>query len=416
MSASAAGRAAQGAVKENRLPRRSSREPFRYMIRLLTVIGARPQIIKAAALSRAISGEFSGVVEEHILHTGQHYDDNMSRVFFNELGIPAPYRNLNVGSAPHGVQTAEMIVGIEKALSEGDFDGVVVYGDTNSTLAGAVAAAKMNVPIYHVEAGLRSFNMSMPEEINRRVCDTLSSILFAPTDSAVENLAREGCADDVRTAFAGGRKRVVIKSGDVMYDNAIYYGEKAERESNVLRDNRLENRQYILATVHRESNTDRPENLNGIFRAMADIAGRDGISIVLPLHPRTRKMMETALDRELRRRIGASRMKIIEPVSYLDMVMLEKHARMVMTDSGGVQKEAFFYGKPCVILREETEWTEIVSHGAGILTGADYDRIMDAHRRCMDIDVTFPPLYGDGHAAEKIVRAIVEYSGQEERR
>ncbi len=380
------------------------------MIRLLTIIGARPQIIKAAALSRAISGSYSGEVEEYILHTGQHYDANMSRVFFEELGIPEPSYNLNVGSAAHGVQTAAMIEGIERVMCGERFDGVVLYGDTNSTLAGAVAAAKMNVPIYHVEAGLRSFNMSMPEEINRRVCDTLSSILFAPTDTAMENLAKEGLADDRDTAFAHGRRRLAVKSGDVMYDNAVYYGEKAERMSRVLSDKGLENNGYLLATVHRGSNTDNAENLNSIFRALADIAD-GGTDVVMPLHPRTRKMVETALDRDLYRRIRESRLKMIEPVSYLDMVMLEKHSRMVITDSGGVQKEAFFYGKPCVILREETEWTEIVAHGAGVLAGADYARITDAYRQCNDMRVIFPQLYGDGHAAERIVETIVRYNG-----
>lgn len=359
------------------------------MIRLLTIIGARPQIIKAAAVSRAIRARFAGLVEEHILHTGQHYDANMSEVFFEELGVPAPQYNLHVGSASHGVQTARMIEGIEAVLcGETKYDGVLVYGDTNSTLAAAIAASKLHVPIFHVEAGLRSFNMSMPEEVNRIVCDRLSSLLFAPTTTAVKNLSHEGMTHGV------------VQSGDVMYDNSLYFGSVAETKSDIIERLGLKKKQFVLATVHRPANTDNEENLKAIFRALEEIA-KTGMEVVVPLHPRTREKGNGI-------GLGFS-IKVIEPVGFLEMIRLEKEAAVVMTDSGGVQKEAFFYETPCVILRPETEWVEIVEAGAGILADADYDRIMEAYGQLLDKQVSFPALYGDGKASEKIVEEIVKY-------
>ena len=349
------------------------------MVHLLTIIGARPQIIKAAAFSRVVREQFAGRIEEHILHTGQHYDANMSEVFFRELGVPAPDYNLHVGSASHGVQTARMIEGIEAVLMQTRYDGVLVYGDTNSTLAAAVAASKLQIPIFHVEAGLRSYNMSMPEEINRIVCDRLSSLLFAPTATAVRNLEKEGMT------------RGVVQSGDVMYDNALYY------ETAALKD------KIVLATVHRPANTDHPERLQSIFRALQDIA-KTGMEVVVPLHPRTKKRIEDL-------RLNTDDLRIIEPASFLEMIALEKNASVVLTDSGGVQKEAFFYGTPCVILRPETEWVEIVEAGAGILADADYERIMAAYEQLANKPIDFPPVYGDGHASEKILEEIVRYLG-----
>lgn len=357
------------------------------MINLLTVIGARPQIIKAAAFSRAVAARKDEVCEK-ILHTGQHYDENMSGVFFGELDIPQPDYNLGVGSGSHGAQTAKMIEGIEKVLQSEHFDGIVLYGDTNSTLAGAVAASKLHIPVFHIEAGLRSFNMAMPEEINRIVCDQLSSILFAPTQTAVDNLREEGFKDREDFKLYG---RKVINCGDVMYDNTLYFSSKAP-------DNRYGD--YVLATVHRQENTDDINRLSGIFSALSKIA--ETTKVVLPLHPRTAKVLAA-------NNIDTSKLTIIPPASYLETLSLEKHAKLVLTDSGGVQKEAFFLERPCIILRDETEWVEIVENGAGILAGAEYEKILSAYGSLSGKKVVFPPVFGDGKAAEKILGEIYYY-------
>ena len=379
------------------------------MLKILTIIGARPQIIKAAALSRAIRNGFAGRITEKILHTGQHYDSNMSQVFFDELGIPQPDYNLGVGSGRHGEQTARMISGIEQVLLEEQFDGVVLYGDTNSTLAGAVAASKLHVPVFHVEAGLRSFNMAMPEEVNRIVCDQLSSILFTPTETGYQNLMREGFGDSKAT-FSDGRRRLVCKSGDVMYDNSLYFSTIADRQSLILKQLDLEKEHYILATIHRDNNTDNPERLTAIFRALLDISENNGIRVVLPLHPRTAKMLPVNLELSVYKRLQDSKQIVqIPPASFLDMIALEKNAGLVMTDSGGVQKEAFFFERPCVILRPETEWVEIVEQGAGEIADADYGRITAAYGRLSGRNVAFPKLFGDGYAAEMILKTIFEY-------
>lgn len=370
--------------------------------RLLTIIGARPQIIKAAAISRAARGQFADRLEERILHTGQHYDGNMSQVFFDELGIPQPDYNLGVGSGQHGEQTAKMIAGIEKILLEEHFDGVVLYGDTNSTLAGAVAASKLHVPVYHIEAGLRSFNMAMPEEVNRIVCDQLSTICFAPTQTAVDNLRREGFMES-RATFADGRHRLVCNCGDVMYDNSIYFASLARQRSTIMQTLDVQAGGYVLATVHRDNNTDNPDRLHAIMQALADIGRQDNIPVILPLHPRTKKILNSS-----QFTIHNSQfLRIVPPASFLEINLLEQNARIVMTDSGGVQKEAFFFERPCVILRPETEWVEIVDHGAGIIADADYDRIVAAYRKLADHPVRFPHLFGNGHAAEKILQTIL---------
>lgn len=367
------------------------------MIRLLTIVGARPQIIKAAAISRAVRTQFAGQIEERILHTGQHYDDNMSEMFFRELGIPAPDYNLHVGSGSHAEQTGKMMVGIEKVLKDAQYDAVLVYGDTNSTLAAAVSASKLQVPVFHVEAGLRSYNRTMPEEINRVVCDQLSTILFAPTQTAVDNLQKEGVPM---------RNQKVVLSGDVMYDNSMYFSAMADVQSDIIERLGLKYRQFVLATIHRPANTDNAENLRSIFRALNDIAEQHQMDVVLPLHPRTRKMIG-----DLRLEIGdlSDRIRIIEPASFFEIIRLEKNAAIVMTDSGGVQKEAFFYGTPCVILRPETEWVEIVEAGAGIIADADYERIMAAYEALVNKPVQFPAVFGDGHASEKIIQEILMY-------
>ena len=395
------------------------------MIKLLTIIGARPQIIKAAAFSRAVATwnttcESQGLsqVEEVILHTGQHYDANMSAVFFDELGIPQPHVNLHVGSGSHGVQTARIMEGIEQVLVEAEqqerpFDGVVVYGDTNSTLAAAVAASKIHVSVFHIEAGLRSFNMTMPEEINRIVCDQLSSVLFTPTETGLHNLEQEGFGGKGiknRVRFKGNKAQQVVLSGDVMYDNSMYFSRIADTKSDIIERLGLRPKQFVLATIHRPANTDNAENLQSIFRALIDIAEKEQIDVVLPLHPRTRKMLPEQLNGDLLQRVtNTPHLHITEPASFFEIIRLEKNARIVMTDSGGVQKEAFFYGTPCVILRPETEWVEIVEAGAGVIADADYNRIMTAYRQLVGKEVHFPALFGDGHAAERIVTKIVEY-------
>ena len=334
-------------------------------MKIVTVIGARPQIIKAAALSRAIRTHYQSQVHEVIVHTGQHYDENMSQVFFDELGIPKPDYNLQVGSASHGVQTAKMTEGIERILLAERPDYLVLYGDTNSTLAGAVAAAKIHVPIAHIEAGLRSFNKSMPEEINRIVCDHCSTLLFSPTQAGVDNLAKEGFQLDNEGPYTIDNPKVV-HCGDIMYDNSLYFSKVAEEKVNVLKRLNLEGKPFVLATLHRDSNTDNAERLNHILDALMEIA--EELPVVLPLHPRTRKMIGQLVEEPKQQRLFHNEhLKTTDPVSFLEMVQLEQHARLVMTDSGGVQKESYFFQKPCVILRPETEWVEIVQVGAGTL-------------------------------------------------
>ena len=379
------------------------------MNRLLTIIGARPQIIKAAAISRAIREKFKDRLEEKILHTGQHYDANMSQVFFDELGIPQPDYNLGVGSGTHGVQTAKMIAGIEEVLTAEHFDGVILYGDTNSTLAGAVAASKIHIPVFHIEAGLRSFNMSMPEEVNRIVCDQLSSICFSPTQTGVNNLRREGFFDSP-ARFKNGKGRLVVNSGDVMYDNSMYFAPLAEQKSDILSRIGVMPGEYILTTIHRPNNTDDHSRLTSIVSSLLEITERDGITLVLPLHPRTRNLLDKNLEVSIYERlIRSPRVKIIPPASFFDIIVLEKNARIVMTDSGGVQKESFFFERPCVILRPETEWVEIVEHGAGIIADADSKRILAAYDKLVGTNPTFPPLFGDAHASENILSIICNY-------
>lgn len=379
------------------------------MIKLLTVIGARPQIIKAAAISRAVRNHFPDEIEEKILHTGQHYDANMSQVFIDELGIPQPDYNLGVGSGKHGEQTAKMIVGIEEVLLSEHFDGIILYGDTNSTLAGAVAASKIHVPIFHIEAGLRSFNMAMPEEVNRMVCDQLSSILFAPTETGIENLRQDGYLKS-KAKFKSRKQRLVYNSGDVMYDNSLYFASIANQKSSIIKNLSLIPGNFILTTIHRDNNTDDKERLSSIFAALLEIAESNHMKVVLPLHPRTAKLLPVNLEPTIYNKVKASEwIQIIPPASFFDIIELEKNAKIVMTDSGGVQKEAFFFEKPCVIFRPETEWVEIVNHGAGIIVDADRQRILDAYQSLTDKKVSFPPLFGDGNASKFILDKILQY-------
>ena len=365
------------------------------VIKIATIIGARPQFIKAAAISRAFEAfnrQSKGICfEEDIIHTGQHYDRNMSKVFFEELGIPQPKVNLEIGSGLHGRQTGDMLEQIESTLIDEKPDYVLIYGDTNSTLAAALAAVKIHIPIAHIEAGLRSFNRRMPEEINRVVADHISSLLFCPTDTAVENLANEG--------ITGG----VYQVGDVMYDSVLFNTSLAEGSSTILDQLELKSKSFYLTTIHRAENTDNKDKLNCILDAL----DRIDMPVLLPMHPRTKNTLGTRLDE-----IG-TRIRIIDPVSYLDMLMLEKNARVILTDSGGVQKEAYWANVPCITLRSETEWAELVTAGCNQVVGTDPSTILDAvakaeNEAISDFVSNTSKLYGDGHSAEKIVAILGE--------
>lgn len=378
------------------------------MKKIVTVIGARPQIIKAAALSRAIRKQFAGQLQEIIIHTGQHYDENMSQIFFQELNIPRPDYNLQVGSGLHGQQTARMIEGIETILLNEKPAALVLYGDTNSTLAGAIAAAKLHIPIVHIEAGLRSFNKAMPEEINRIMCDHASTLLFAPTQTGYKNLLAEGFQADHQAPYSPDRPGI-FHCGDVMYDNSLYFAELAEKNHQLLNQIAPKGEAFVLATIHRNNNTDIPERLNAIFQALLHIANQ-AHRLVLPLHPRTAKQMQNHLDQELLSEIQQHpHIHILPPVSFLEMIMLEKNARLILTDSGGVQKEAYFFNKPCIITRSETEWIEIVENGCGRIVNADKHLIIEAFNHfTQQPTMEFPALFGDGHAAEFICTEIIK--------
>ncbi len=378
------------------------------MIKFLTIIGARPQIIKAAALSRIIRNQFSAEINEIILHTGQHYDDNMSQVFIDEMQIPLPDYNLNVGSGSHGKQTAMMIEGIEDVILKEHPDYVILYGDTNSTLAGAIAASKLHVPVVHIEAGLRSFNKSMPEEINRISCDHTSTLLFSPTRTGYENLIREGFQPESKAPYTIDNPRI-YHCGDIMYDNCIFFSEIAKTKSDILEKLNVKPERYILGTIHRDHNTDDPEKLTSIFKAIDKISKDHDMDVVLPLHPRTKKLLKINLDEDVYQSVQDNKRIIItEPVSFLDMIQLESNCKIIMTDSGGVQKESYFYQKPCIILRPQTEWVEIVDQGTAIITDADPELICKAFSTLTGReDLEFPQVFGDGFAAEYICREIL---------
>ena len=372
-------------------------------------MGARPQIIKSSAINRAIADHFSDHLEEIIVHTGQHYDENMSHVFFKELGIPEPHYNLHVGSGSHGLQTAKMIEGLEAVFLSEKPDAVLVYGDTNSTIAGALAAIKIHIPIIHVEAGLRSFNKAMPEEVNRIASDHMSTLLFTPSISGLENLKREGFRlHDSHKATANHPK--VYHCGDVMFDNSVYFSKLSDERSVILSDLRLQKNKFILTTIHRDSNTDIAENLENIFSALFEIKRMSGLSIVLPIHPRTKSKLKEQLTVELYDLItNDPEFKIVPPAGFLDIIALEKNACLIITDSGGLQKEAFFFEKPCVVLRPQTEWIEIVENGNAVLADASKEKILAGFELLMNkTDLSYPPLYGDGQAAKFICERIIE--------
>ncbi len=355
------------------------------MPRILTVVGARPQFIKVAPVSRALANEGIG---EYLVHTGQHYDQDMSEVFFEELGIRKPDLNLNIGSGSHGAQTGAMLAGLDGVISKQKPDWVLVYGDTNSTLAGALAAAKLNVPVAHVEAGLRSFNRHMPEEINRVVADALATLLFVPTEAGRQNLLREGIpADRIRW------------TGDVMFDAMLMFRQHAARSSTVLDRLGLLKAPYVLATIHRAENTDDPARLKAIMEGLGTVA--ESLRVILPLHPRTRARLAAMQG------IRLGRIEIIDPVGFLDMIRLESSAQVIATDSGGVQKEAFFHGVPCVTLRNETEWVELVALGWNrLVPPVNPTAIVNAILAAQGTKGQPASPYGDGAASKRIAQAM----------
>lgn len=353
-------------------------------MKIVTIIGARPQFIKAAVVSRVFAS--CDEMEEVIVHTGQHFDANMSEVFFEEMAIPKPHYNLNINGLGHGAMTGQMLEKIEEVLLQEKPDWVLVYGDTNSTLAGALAAKKLHIRVAHVEAGLRSFNMEMPEEINRILTDRISDVLLCPTDTAIENLKMEGFEN---------MDCWIVKNGDVMQDAALFYSDKAKRPEVTIPEH------FVLCTVHRAENTDDPERLAGIFEALENIS--ETLPVVLPLHPRTRgKLMALNYD------FSNSKVCFIEPVGYLEIVWLLKNCKLVMTDSGGLQKDAYFFGKYCVTMRDETEWVELVENGFNLLAGSDRDRILKCVRELqVKGQICFENcLYGKGDAGNKVLKIL----------
>lgn len=353
-------------------------------MKILTVIGARPQFIKASVVSAAI--ERTQGINEEIIHTGQHFDTNMSNIFFDQLGIPKPHYQLDINSGSHGSMTGRMLEAIEKICIESKPDRLMVYGDTNSTLAGALAASKLHIPVAHIEAGLRSFNMHMPEEINRILTDQVSDILFCPTDTAVKNLKNEGFE----------KKPVqVLNVGDVMQDSSIFFAERAVK-GDVLKD--VPESNFIVATLHRAENTDDPARLKAIIDALNYIH-QHILPVVLPLHPRTQKVVKS---------LGLTlNMLVMEPVGYLEMLWLLKHCNAVVSDSGGVQKEAFFFKKPCITMRDQTEWVELIEHGVNVLAGADTQKIIELTQSMLGKLIKDPlNLYGGGKASQNITSVL----------
>ena len=356
------------------------------MMKIVTVIGARPQFVKAAALSREFSKNSN--IEEIIVHTGQHFDANMSDVFFDEMEIPKPKYNLDINSVGHGAMTGRMLEGIEDILIEEKPDLLLVYGDTNSTIAGALAAKKLHIKVAHVEAGLRSFNMEMPEEVNRILTDRISDFLFCPTQTAVDNLMTEGY---------DSLDNKVVKSGDVMQDSANFYAVKSEEKSTVIKANNLN--KYILATLHRAENTDDKKRLAEIVDALNEIH-ETICPVVLPLHPRTKIKLK---QHDLKLNVT-----LIDPVGYFDMIELIKNSSLIMTDSGGLQKEAFFFHKNCVTMRDQTEWVELIKADVNVLVGADSVKIKKAVKMMLTKNSNFTvDLYGNGKACENIVSYIM---------
>jgi UDP-GlcNAc3NAcA epimerase len=378
-------------------------------IKLINIVGARPQIIKASAISRAIRKHFSDKIAEIIVHTGQHYDKEMSDVFFDELEIHKPHYNLGVGSAGHGRQTSLMITGIEDVLLKEKPDCVILYGDTNSTLAGAVAASKLHFPVIHIEAGLRSFNKSMPEELNRIMSDHSSTLLFAPTNAAFKNLMSEGFRPENSPPYTISNPKIYL-TGDIMYDNTLFFAGLAEKKKDkFLEELSLTRNNYVLVTIHRDTNTDDITVLNNILVTLKSLAEERDILLVMPFHPRTIVSLKTRLKNLYEDLKNCAHIRLIPPVSFLEMILLEKNCRMIITDSGGVQKESHFFKKPCMVLRHETEWVELVNNGTAKLVGSDADLIRNEFMNFMDSKsgYEYPAFYGNGKTAEFILSEIL---------
>jgi UDP-GlcNAc3NAcA epimerase len=379
------------------------------LIKLINIVGARPQIIKASAISRAISKHYSNDINEIIVHTGQHYDKELSEVFFDELEIPKPHYNLGVGSAGHGRQTSLMITGIEEILLKEKPDCVLLYGDTNSTLAGALAASKLHFPVIHIEAGLRSFNKNMPEELNRIMSDHSSTLLFAPTNAAFKNLIGEGFRPENSPPYTINNPKIYL-TGDIMYDNTLFFsGLSEKKKAGFLEKLSLVRNNYVLVTIHRDSNTDDIVRLKEILVTLKALAEEKNILLLMPFHPRTVNSLKTKLKDLFSDLKHCANIKIIPPVSFLEMILLEKNCRMIVTDSGGVQKESHFFKKPCIVLRKETEWIELVNNGTSKLVDADPVRIRNEFLSFADSHSAYeyPGFYGDGKTAEFILGEIL---------
>ena len=377
-------------------------------MKVFNIVGARPQIIKASGISRAIRNNFRDSLEEIIIHTGQHYDHGLSNVFFDELEMPHPAYNLKVGSGSHARQTAKMMTGIEELLNKEKPEVIIVYGDTNSTIAAALVASKLHFPVVHIEAGLRSFNKSMPEEINRIATDHMSTLLFSPTITGFKNLINEGFRPENSPPYTIDNPKI-YHSGDIMYDNALFFGNLVRNKNGLLEKYGVESNEFVLATIHRPSNTDDPVNLQAVFSSLMKISGEKEMPVVLPLHPRTKAKLEKSLPKKFLKEIENDKnLKIIPPASFLEFILLEKNAKLIITDSGGVQKESHFFEKPCIILREETEWTELVQNGTSYLADSDTNEIIKAFEKFTNGNTfKFPKFYGDGKAAEFICNELI---------
>lgn len=354
------------------------------MIKILTILGARPQFIKAGSVSRELKSHSD--IQEIIVHTGQHYDANMSDVFFDEMQIPKPNYFLGIGGKSHAAMTGQMMEKIEEVAIKENPDWIMVYGDTNSTLAGALVASKLHIKLAHVEAGLRSFNMRMPEEVNRILTDRVSNLLLCPTDTAIRNLRNEGYDNF---------KCKLVKTGDVMYDGALFYRKLAVKPTFIVQD------KFILCTIHRAENTDDERRLRSIFDALKELSATQ--QVILPLHPRTKNVVDKL-------QIKTDSITIVDPLGYLEMVWLLDHCSLVVTDSGGLQKEAYFFSKQCLTLRDETEWVELIEIGANTLVGANREKILDAYSNLKDMPKNEQYLYGTGNASLIIVNEIKNLS------
>ena len=368
------------------------------MIKIINLIGARPQIIKAAAISRAIKQNYSEYIHDIVIHTGQHYD---------QLNIPQPTYNLACGSASHAKQTALIMERIEEVFLKEKPDFLLVYGDTNSTLAASLTAIKMGIEVLHIEAGLRSYNKTMPEEVNRIVCDHVSTLLFCPTTQAVENLKKEGFNCHSEKTSPDCPK--IIHSGDIMYDNSLYYAKQALKESTILEKYNLQKNNFILFTLHRDMNTDNAKRIQSIFSAIIRYLKLSNHKIIFPAHPRTKKMMKQLLPSDFYNELtNLQNLIITEPLNFFDFISLEANCKIILTDSGGVQKEAFFFKKPCIVLRPETEWVELVKSGNAIIADADNELIFKSLNSFQDNKkLHYPDFYGNGKAANLICETII---------